>query len=66
MSQTDSNTVADRFYHCTKADPKLGGSIIVGSRSNFATEQNLCRGAIPLAHLMPQPWGAERASGKGR
>jgi hypothetical protein len=41
MSQTDSNTVADRFYHCTKADPKLGGSIIVGSRSNFATAKPL-------------------------
>jgi hypothetical protein len=29
-------------------------------------QQSLCRGTIPLAHSMPQPWGAERASGKGR
>ena len=41
MSQTDSNTVAERFYHGTKADPKLGGSIIVGYKWNFATAKPL-------------------------
>ena len=65
MKHTDSNTIAERFYHGTKAQLKLGDLIIVGYKSNFGTAKSLSWVYFTRT-LDAATWGAELASGDGR
>ncbi len=53
------------FFHDTKADLKLGDSIVVGYQSNF-TEAGALSWAYFSATMDAAMWGAELATGNGR
>lgn len=64
MSNTDGNTIPDRFYHGTKADLKHGDLIIVGYKSNFGVTKPLSWVYFTRT-VEAATWGAELAHGEG-